>query len=81
MLPGDVFNPNDVSLFTFVMGPVVGVRLLDARHAAGQPYRLPIAVWNGAGAARHVAAGTPVAYHPRYHVLSVGAERFNALAL
>jgi hypothetical protein len=42
---------------------------------------VPIAVWNGAGAAQHVAVGTPVAYHPRYHVLSVGAERFNTLAV
>lgn len=41
----------------------------------------PIALWSGAGAAQQVAAGTPVAYHPRYHVLGLGAQRFNALAL
>lgn len=37
----------------------------------------PIALWNGAGAARALAPGTPVALHERYHVLAVGGERFN----
>lgn len=39
----------------------------------------PIALWNGAGAARTLAPGTPVALHERYHVLAVGGERFNIL--
>jgi hypothetical protein len=38
-----------------------------------------IAVWNGAGAAGLVSAGTPVALHERYHVLAVGRARFNVL--
>lgn len=38
-----------------------------------------IELWNGAGAATAVASGTPVAFHRRYHVLAVGAARFNAL--
>lgn len=41
----------------------------------------PVALWNGAGAASELVAGTPVAYHPRYHALSVGGRLFNALAL
>ncbi|MGB4777703.1 hypothetical protein [Microbacterium sp.] len=40
-----------------------------------------VALWNGAGASSAVTVGTPVAYHPRYHVLSVGATQFNALSL
>ncbi|MBN9215971.1 MAG: hypothetical protein ABS62_05115 [Microbacterium sp. SCN 70-200] len=40
-----------------------------------------IALWNGAGAAAEVVPGTPVAYHPRYHVLSIGGQLFNSLAL
>lgn len=39
----------------------------------------PIALWNGAGAARLLTPGTPVAVHERYHVLAVGRERFNVL--
>lgn len=38
-----------------------------------------LALWNGAGAARILAPGTPVALHERYHVLAVGRERFNVL--
>ena len=37
----------------------------------------PIAVWSAAGAAEHLAPGSPVALHERYHVLAVGRERFN----
>lgn len=37
-----------------------------------------ITVWNGAGAADEVVAGEPVAYHRRYHALSVGGRLFNA---
>lgn len=40
-----------------------------------------LALWNGAGAAAAVEIGTPVAFHPRYHALSVGGTLFNALAL
>ena len=39
----------------------------------------PVALWNGAGAAAHASAGTPVALHERYHVLAVGRTRFNVL--
>ncbi|GAA5209359.1 hypothetical protein [Microbacterium kyungheense] len=38
-----------------------------------------IALWNGTGAAEAAAPGTPVALHERYHVLAVGARRFNVL--
>lgn len=41
----------------------------------------PLALWSGAGAAHHVVPGTPVAFHPRYHALSVGGHLFNCLAL
>lgn len=41
----------------------------------------PVALWNGAGAATQLEPGTPVAYHPRYHVLSVSGRLFNSLAL
>ena len=41
----------------------------------------PIAIWNGAGAAAELTSGTPVAYHERYHALSIGGRVFNALAL
>ncbi|ALJ20832.1 hypothetical protein [Microbacterium sp. No. 7] len=40
-----------------------------------------IVLWNGSGAAEAVEAGLPVAYHPRYHVLNVGGELFNAAPL
>lgn len=36
--------------------------------------------WNGAGASALIEPGTPVAFHERYHVLSVGGRLFNALA-
>ncbi|BDV30371.1 hypothetical protein [Microbacterium terricola] len=36
-----------------------------------------ITVWNAAGAAEQVTAGTPVALHARYDVLSLGTRRFN----
>jgi hypothetical protein len=39
----------------------------------------PVALWNGAGAAAVLTPGAPVALHERYHVLAVGAERFNIL--
>ncbi|MFT4213636.1 MAG: hypothetical protein QM622_02530 [Microbacterium sp.] len=48
-----------------------------AHTLEGEALRL----WNGAGAAAEVVAGTPVAYHPRYHVLNVGGRLFNALVL
>lgn len=35
------------------------------------------ALWNSAGAALEAAEGTPVALHPRYHVLAVGRVQFN----
>lgn len=38
-----------------------------------------VELWSGAGAARAVAAGTPVALHSRYDVLAVGSQRFNVL--
>ena len=41
----------------------------------------PVALWSGAGAADHLVVGTPVAFHPRYHALSVGGRLFNCLAL
>jgi hypothetical protein len=34
-------------------------------------------LWNGSGAALEAGAGTPVALHPRYHVLAVGRTQFN----
>lgn len=37
----------------------------------------PIAVWSAAGATDAVTVGEPVALHSRYHVLAVGAHRFN----
>lgn len=40
-----------------------------------------IALWNGAGATGAVVPGTPVAYHRRYHALSVGTRLFNSLDL
>jgi len=40
-----------------------------------------IELWNGAGASDAVQPGAPVAFHPRYHVLSVGTRQFNALRL
>lgn len=39
----------------------------------------PILVWNGAGAARDLAIGSPVAVHERYHVLADGPRWFNVL--
>ena len=41
----------------------------------------PLALWSGAGAAHHLVPGTPVAFHPRYHALSVGGHLFNCLSL
>ena len=41
----------------------------------------PLALWSGAGAAHHLVPGTPVAFHPRYHALSVGGHLFNGLSL
>jgi hypothetical protein len=38
-----------------------------------------VTVWNAAGAAAGLTAGTPVALHARYNVLAVGRERFNVL--
>ena len=38
-----------------------------------------IVLWNGVGAAATATPGTPVALHERYHVLAVGAARFNVL--
>lgn len=38
-----------------------------------------ITVWSGAGAARGLTEGTPVALHGRYHVLAVGDRWFNVL--
>lgn len=38
-----------------------------------------IVVWNGSGASRHLAEGTPVALHGRYHVLADGARWYNVL--
>ncbi|RLK49681.1 hypothetical protein [Microbacterium telephonicum] len=38
-----------------------------------------VEVWNGAGAADSVSTGSPVAFHPRYHVVAAGAARFNVL--
>lgn len=40
-----------------------------------------LALWNGSGAADEVELGTPVAFHERYHALSVGGRLFNALVL
>jgi hypothetical protein len=40
-----------------------------------------LSVWNGAGLTDAVEPGTPVAYHPRYHAVSVGQRLFNALEL
>jgi len=39
-----------------------------------------IALWNAAGAAAAVEPGAPVAFHERYHALSVGGRLFNTLA-
>jgi hypothetical protein len=39
------------------------------------------ALWNGAGAALEAAEGTPVALHPRYHVLAVGRAQFNVASV
>ena len=37
----------------------------------------PITLWNGAGAASAVVAGSPVAVHARYDVLASGRRWFN----
>jgi len=50
---------------------VIVLRTLDGED--------PIAVWSGAGAARALTSGSPVALHERYHVLAAGRERFNIL--
>ena len=47
------------------------VRMIDNGSA--------VTLWNGAGAAAAVSVGTPVALHSRYHVLAIGAVRFNVL--
>lgn len=39
-----------------------------------------VSLWNGAGATDAVEPGTPVAFHPRYHALSVGGRLFNVRA-
>lgn len=36
-------------------------------------------LWSGAGAARDVQAGAPIAVHARYDVLAVGSRRYNVL--
>lgn len=41
----------------------------------------PLALWSGAGAAARLEPGTPVAFHERYHALSVGDRLFNTLVL
>ncbi|CAI9392092.1 hypothetical protein [Microbacterium sp. T2.11-28] len=38
-------------------------------------------LWSGAGAAEAASPGEPVAYHPRYHALSVGGRLYNVLDL
>lgn len=38
-----------------------------------------LSLWNGSGAADALESGTPVAFHERYHALSVGGRLFNAL--
>ena len=53
MLPCDVFNPNYASLFAFVMGPVVGLRLLHTLHTTSQPHRLHHAIQSKHAEARH----------------------------
>ena len=64
---------------------VEGVTVEDEPERGSLPWlRVPTAtghveVWNGAGAADAVATGSPVAFHPRYHVLAAGAARFNVL--
>lgn len=40
-----------------------------------------IELWNGAGAALALEVGSPVGFHPRYHVLSGGSRKYNALTL
>ncbi len=40
-----------------------------------------VSLWNGSGAAGALEPGTPVAFHERYHALSVGGRLFNALVL
>ncbi len=40
-----------------------------------------VRVWNGAGLASEIVAGSPVALHPRYHVLNAGGRLFNTLAV
>jgi hypothetical protein len=50
---------------------VVVLRTLEDGHR--------VELWSGAGAARDVAAGAPVALHGRYDVLAAGASRFNVL--
>jgi hypothetical protein len=47
----------------------VTLRMVDAAEL--------IELWSGAGAARELAPGTPVALHGRYDVLAVGTARFN----
>lgn len=39
-----------------------------------------VAVWSGAGGARAITAGEPVALHTRYHVLAAGRAWFNVSA-
>ena len=50
--------------------------VIVVRDLTGAP---AVRLWNGAGAARCLEPGTPVALHGRYDVLAVGRERFNIL--
>lgn len=50
----------------------IDVRTLDGRA---------LTLWNGAGAAHQLEPGTPIGFHERYHVLSLGGRLFNALTL
>ena len=48
----------------------LGLHTLDGRA---------LALWNAAGAAQTLAPGEPVAFHERYHAVSVGGRLYNVL--
>jgi len=60
------------------------VTTTDAAHGEILVHTLDgraLSLWNGSGAAAVLESGAPVAFHERYHTLSVGGRLFNVLAV